>query len=317
MAEPNDMVHRLAGARFDREAECPRWIEFIRQVTCNDEDLAEFLQLAVGYTLYGHTKEQVMFVLIGSGGNGKGVFSRIIYKLLGDYSALMQSNLLKPGAINANAPSPALMKLRSKRLWVCSEMPKGMVLDEALTKQITGGDLISSRGLYRDQVEFQPNGKLWLSVNVMPRVRHDDKGMWRRIVPIPFNAVFTDKNRDNDLEDKLQAELPGILNWALQGARLYAKRGTLGRPLASKKLLTSLRRDVDTVGLWIKTRCVIESGGKLQSKVAYEDYCETMKRERASPVPQKEFNAELIRRGCEHKTGRSYNYFSGIALSAA
>lgn len=70
----------------------------------------------------------------------------------------------------------------------------------------------------------------------MPRVRHDDKGMWRRIVPIPFNAVFTDKNRDNDLEDKLQAELPGILNWALQGARLYAKRGTLGRPLASKKI---------------------------------------------------------------------------------
>ena len=315
LAEPNDMIHRIAGAPFDREATCPRWLEFIDQITVGDSNLAEFLQIAVGYTLYGHAKEQVMFVLIGSGGNGKGVFSRILFKLLGDYSALMQSNLLKPGAINGNAPSPALMKLRSKRLWVCSEMPRGMVLDEALTKQITGGDLVSSRGLYRDQVEFQPIGKLWLSVNDMPRIRHDDKGMWRRIIPIPFNAVFTGKNRDNDLEEKLQGELSGILNWALEGARKYAKRGTLERPLASKKLLTSLRRDVDTVGQWIHTRCVRANDGKLQSKPAYEDYCETMKRERTSPVPQKEFKADLIRRGFEHKSGRSYNYFVGIVLS--
>lgn len=104
-------------------------------------------------------------------------------------------------------------------------------------------------------------------------------------------------------------------NWALEGARKYAKRGILERPLASKKLLTSLRRDVDTVGQWIHTRCVRANDGKLQSKVAYEDYCETMKRERTSPIPQKSFNADLKRRGIEHKTGRSYNYFAGIVLS--
>lgn len=315
-ALPKDMVLKVAGAVYDPDATCELWDEFIKEITLEDSDLAEFLQLAVGYTLYGHTDEQVMFILIGSGGNGKGVFSRIIYALLGDYSALMQSNLLKPGAINANSPSPALMKLESKRLWVCSEMPKGMVLDEALTKQITGGDLIGSRQLYGNQVEFLPKGKLWVSVNDMPRVRHDDNGMWRRFVPIPFNAVFKGSKRDNELESKLKAELSGILNWALEGARKYAENGSLGRPSASKILLNSLRRDVDTVGIWIKTRCVPCADTELQSMVAYDDYRETMKLEKTSPLPQKEFKADMIKRGYEHKQTRKYNSYVGLALKA-
>ena len=316
-ATPDDMVLQIAGVNYDPKEKCPQWLAFIDQITKGDTDLAEFLQLVVGYTFYGHTKEQVMFVFIGSAGNGKGIFARITSKLLGDYAVVMQSSLLKPGAINGNSPSPALMKLKSKRLWVCSEVPKGMVLDEALVKQITGGDIVSSRQLYGQQVEFLPVGKLWLLVNDMPRVRHDDMGMWRRIVPIPFDAVFTGSNRDNDLEEKLLTELPGILNWGLEGARKYATAGKLEQPAASKKLLSALRRDVDTVGLWIKSRCIKTDEGNLQSKVAYDDYCDTMKREKAQQLPQKEFKADLQRRGYLHRTGRNFNYFIGLEIKAS
>ena len=313
-AEPEDMILRIAGAEYDSNAKCPRWMTFIDEVTEGDSNLAEFLQQVAGYTLYGHTREQVLFIFIGGAGNGKGVFARTIFKLLGDYSVAMQSSLLKPGAINANSPSPALMKLMGKRVWLCSEVPKGMVLDEALVKQITGGDIVSSRQLYGDQVEFLPVGKLWFLVNDMPRVRHDDKGMWRRIVPIPFNANFTGKNRDNDLEENLATELPGILNWALEGAYKYAKSKKLILPSASEKLLSVLRRDVDTVGLWIKSRCVVTDEGKLQAKVAYDDYCETLKREKATYLPQKEFKADLERRGFAHKTGNKFNYYRGLTI---
>lgn len=314
LASPSDMVLRVAGAPYIPKAKATRWNEFINQITVGDTDLADFLQLAVGYTLYGHTNEQVLFILIGTGGNGKGVFSHILHKVVGDYAAVIQSNLLKPGAISANNPSPALMALMSKRLWTCSEVPKGMILDESLTKQITGGDLLSTRPLYGGQIEYEPIGKLWLSVNNMPRVRHDDQGMWRRIIPIPFKAVFTGNARDNDLEKKLEEELPGILNWALEGAKKFATKGKLGRPNASKLLLSELRRDVDTVGLWVETRCLVTDEGTLQSKVAYEDYCETMKRERTNPLPQKEFNADLKARGFAHKTSRKFNFFAGLTL---
>ena len=313
-AEPNDMVLRVAGAEYDSEAKCPRWMTFLDEVTEGDSDLAEFLQLVAGYTLYGHTKEQVMFILIGRAGNGKGVFARTIFKLLGDYSVVMQSGLLKPGAINGNSPSPALMKLMAKRFWLCSEVPKGMVLDEGLVKQITGGDIVSSRQLYSEQIEFLPVGKLWFLVNDMPRVRHDDQGMWRRIIPIPFNADFTGSNRDNDVEDNLLTELPGILNWALEGACKYAQAGKLNWPAASKKLLSALRRDVDTVGLWITSRCVTSDECKLQAKIAYDDYCETMKREKVSCLPQKEFKADLERRGYVHKSSSKFNYYQGLKI---
>jgi len=313
-AKPEDMVLRIAGAEYNGAAQCPRWMTFLEEVTKGDSNMAEFLQLVSGYTLYGHTKEQVMFIFIGAAGNGKGVFARTIFKLLGDYSVVMQSSLLKPGAINANSPSPALMKLMSKRFWLCSEVPKGMVLDDALVKQITGGDIVSSRQLYGDQIEFLPEGKLWFLVNDMPRVRHDDKGMWRRIVPIPFTADFTGNNRNNDLEDELLTELPGILNWALAGARKYAKGKKLALPTASKKLLSVLHRDVDTVGLWIKSRCVLTEEGNLQSKVAYDDYCDTMKREKATYLPQKEFKTDLERRGFAHKTGSKFNYYRGLNI---
>jgi P4 family phage/plasmid primase-like protien len=311
----SDNVVKFAGAVYDRTATCPMWMEFISQITAGEDDLAAFLQLVVGYTLYGHANEQIMFILIGKGGNGKGIFSRTIYKLFGEYSVVMQSSLLKPGAISGNSPSPAIMKLNGKRLWLCSEVLKGMVLDEALTKQLTGGDLISSRGLYSNQVEFLPVGKLWLLVNDMPRVRHDDEGMWRRIVPIPFNAVFKGRDRDNVIEGKLQNdELSGILNWALEGARLYAEKGKLELPKASVNLLAALRKDVDTVDLWITSRCVVSDDGKQPSQAAYDDYCETMKREKATPLPQKEFNADLIRHGHEHKKGSRSNFFVGLRI---
>ncbi len=189
-----------------------------------------------------------------------------------------------------------------------------MVLDDALVKQITGGDIVSSRQLYGNQIEFMPVGKLWFLVNDMPRVRYDDKGMWRRIVPIPFNANFTGNNRDNDLEEKLLTELPGILNWALEGARKYAESKKLTLPTASKKLLSVLRRDVDTVGLWVKSRCVATEEGKLQSKLAYDDYCDTMKREKATHLPQKEFKADLERRGFGHRASSKFNYYLGLRI---
>jgi P4 family phage/plasmid primase-like protien len=313
---PEHMLRSVVGVVYDPSAFSPLWNSFLEQVTAGDMELIEFLQMAVGYTMFGHTKEQVMFIVIGGSGTGKGVFIRTIRKLLGNYATVLQSSLLKAGAIGGNSPSPALMKLKGKRLWWCSEIPKGMAIDEGLTKQITGGDIVSGRGLFVDQAEFPPVGKLWFTVNDMPRVRYDDDGMWRRIIGIPFNVSFRGKKCDRDLEDKLLVELPGIFNWALEGARKYAEKGMLVRPRASRELLAKLKHDVDTVGIWINSCCIMAEDAKLQSKIAYDSYIESMKREKANPLPQKEFKADLERRGHIVKSGNKFNYFPGLKIKS-
>jgi len=314
-AKPEDMVLKVAGAEYDPDAKCPLWKKFVSDAMGGDNELVKFLQLAVGYTLYGHAKEQAMFILIGDAGNGKGVFARTIFAMLGEYAATLQHTLLKPGAINANQPSPALMKLKGKRLWACSEVPKGMVLDEALVKQLTGGDMITGRHLYGEQQEFLPIGKLWLTVNDMPRVRHDDKGMWRRIIPIPFGVRFSGTSRDDkDLEGKLKAELPGIMQWALRGARKYAELGKLPRPKVVRDFIRKLRGNVDTVGNWVDHACRVGDDLRLQAQNAYDSYLQYMRGEKSGVLNQREFKGEMVRQGYAHRASNRFNYFDGISL---
>lgn len=309
-----DLAFRIAGATYDGEADCPSWIDFLSQVTQENEELQEFLRLAVGYTLFGHAKEQLMFLLLGPAGNGKGVFCRILYALLGDYAAAIPTALLKPNALSANGPSPALMRLQGTRVWIGSEANRRMPIDDAVLKQITGGDHISARNLYGATVEFLPVGKLWFSTNELPIIRYDDAGMWRRLVPIPFNANFLGKGRNNLIEDELMSELPGILNWALEGAADYAMHGKLEIPGVIRRFAKQLRQEVDSVGNWVDQCCKAGDDLSLQSKVAYDSYAAYMRAEKGTILSQKQFKAEMEKHGFRHGSSKHFNYFQGLAL---
>ena len=122
LATANDRLRNCAGVEFDAEAECPKWKKFIDQVTQGDAKLAAFLCRAVGYTLFGHTDEQEFFVIEGSGGNGKGVFLRVLRRLLGQYAAELAPNLLTSAySGNANSSTSALVALKGIRLGVVTE----------------------------------------------------------------------------------------------------------------------------------------------------------------------------------------------------
>jgi putative DNA primase/helicase len=247
LATAADMVTRTADVEFDKNADSPRWIQFIEEITSGSTELAQFLQLAIGYTLYGHNKEQIFLILIGMGANGKGVFMRTIYRLLDEYALTLPGAVLNRAYATASGASPAIAKIDKRRYLMCTEVPK-RPLDEAFVKALSGSDPLSARKLYTDQTEFQPQGKLWLSVNEMPPVSFDDDAMWRRLVPIPLKRQFRGANRDPNLEDALCKELSGILNWALEGASRYASTG-LKLCKASRVLRLRLRKgDNETEG---------------------------------------------------------------------
>src|SRR6202012_4910342 len=100
-----------------------------------------------------------------------------------------------------------------------SEGEAGQKLAESRVKLMTGGDRITCRHMYREYFHYDPQFKLWLATNSFPAVTGWDNSIWRRIKVIEFPVTIPEAERDHDLNYRLQAELPGILNWALQGYR--------------------------------------------------------------------------------------------------
>ena len=312
-AVPADMVSRVADIDFDQAADCPRWKRFILEISNDDKSTADFLQVALGYTLFGHTKEQRFFILVGEGANGKGVLMRTVHKILDEYAYAVPSGLLVSAFSNANAPSPALMKTVGRRFLMCTELHKNKPLDEAFVKQLSGGDPFSARGLYGDQEEIKPVGKLWISVNSMPIVTFDDQAMWRRIVPIPFRRQFKGKANDSSLEDSLAPEFPGILNWMLEGARRYEAEG-LKLSKECHAFWKTLRKNVDTVGSWIASECIKEAQAEVQASAAYQSYVEYLRAERRKPLSRAEFKTTLEKKGFFHKRRNRFNVYVGLSL---
>lgn len=316
VARADEFLRRQADVDYDPKAKSNLWLKFIDQVTCGDHELAFFLQVAVGYTLFGHAKAQVFFVLEGSGGNGKGVFLRTLTALLGQYANELAPNIVTSAyAANANAPAAALMMLKGLRLAIVTELPNKRGFDTAFVKQFAGGDSITARPLHGEMLTFKPEGKLWISTNEMPEIAATDHAMWRRVVPIPFAGKFAyKKSRDKDLEDKLLLERSGILNWALEGARKYAELGTIPDCNAVAVHKKRMRRDADVFASWFKECCKEDAAAKVQSSAAYASYASYAKKIGRSAMGMPAFKNRMAKEGYQHKETKKFNAYTGFEL---
>ncbi len=201
--DPTKMLSLLANAIFDPKARCPRWERFIIEITGGDGELELFLQKAIGYSLCGNPIEDCLFILYGMlTRNGKSTFMRAILNTIGDYGRTAKPESI---AINRNkngsGPNSDIARLRNPRLVNMSEPPKGMELDAATVKSLTGRDPITARFLHQEFFEFIPRFVIFMNTNHLPRI--DDMTLFSsgRIFCIPFNIHFpTDKQERNLLE---------------------------------------------------------------------------------------------------------------------
>jgi putative DNA primase/helicase len=251
---PSDYITKTLGVVFDAGAGCPIWRRCIDEWTCGDVELAAFLQVFIGYCLSGETTFQGFLFLHGGGRNGKSIFVQIIESLLGDYAKTLnpEALMLKHGDSGTNNE---IARLAGARFVKSVELPEERTLNENLVKQMVGGDTLTARFLYGEWFELKPAFKLVIVGNHRPIVRGTDDGIWRRVALVPFNARI-DKP-DPDLFEKLKAELPGILNWALDGWKVYQSQG-IRLPSAVEKESKAYRAESDIVGRFLDERCKID-----------------------------------------------------------
>ncbi len=167
--------------------------------------------------------------------------------------------------------TPELAVLKGARAVMTSEIDEGSFLSEALIKLMTGTDPISARANYGVPFEFVPWFKLFIAGNHKPVIRGGDEGMWRRIDLIPFEVTIPPAQRDPELAKKLQAELPGILNWALAGCLEWQTR-RLDSPPAVVSAVAEYKEDMDILGQWLADKCDVGPNLIIGSTTAYLDY---------------------------------------------
>lgn len=264
-----DLITKQVPVEYDEEANCPLWIAFLERIMGGNQELIRFLQKAVGYSLTGSTREQCLFILYGSGSNGKSVFSNTIEALLADYAQKTPTDTLL--AKKNESIRNDIARLKGARFVTASEINQGRALDEALIKQMTGGDKLTARFLHGEFFEFLPEFKLFLATNHKPRIQGTDHGIWRRIRLIPFGVTIPQEERDPELEEKLKGELPGILRWAVEGCLLWQKDG-LAAPEEVAHATDEYRGEMDGLQDFINSCLVVNDGAKISASELYRVY---------------------------------------------
>jgi putative DNA primase/helicase len=261
-----DNITMSAAVPFDPAATCPRWEAFLADIFNGAQDLIEFLRRAIGYSVTGITTEQCLFLLYGTGSNGKGTFANTINHVLGDYGWNMPFSTIE--LRNRAAIPNDLAALVGRRFVIASETNDGVRLNEARVKALTGCDPITARFLHAEFFTFEPVAKFWLSVNHKPVVRDDSHGFWRRLRLIPFTQRF---DLDPTFADKLQSEAVGIFAWAIRGC-LEEQQCGLRPPAVVMTATQDYERESDVLADFIAEACELEPESEVGATELFQHY---------------------------------------------
>lgn len=306
----NRMFSQIANTDYSEKMQPAVWLDFLNDIFAGDKAVIRYIQKALGYSLTGSTREQIMFILFGKGRNGKSIFVETIAEILGDYSNNMQAkSLMVKKNDNVNTD---IARLSKARFVTSSEPNEGFRFDEGLIKQITGGDKVTARFLYAEEFEYTPKFKIWVSTNHKPIIRGTDDGIWRRLVLIPFDVQIPEEKVDKDLKYKLLREAPAILNWMAEGAYMWMREG-LELPEKLKDAGQTYRTEMDVVEQFIQEKCKRAEGVRETGKALYEEYKKWADENNEYKMDKNKFGKKLKEKFESKKMNNGVNYL-GVEL---
>jgi len=300
--DPKDFITKLSPVTYDPEATCPRWNRFVDEVMQGKSAVGRYLQKAVGYSMTGDTSLECLFIMYGpTTRNGKTTTIETILRLMGEYGRSAKPDMLASnfrGPSNG-APSEDVARLAGARFVGISEMEQKLTINASLTKQLTGNNKITARYLHENSFEFNLQAKIFIDTNHLPNVNDQTLFESGRILIIPFNRHFEDHEQDKSLKSTLTdpTSLSGILNWAVEGYRLFKAEG-LEPPDDVKTATAQYRQDSDRISQfadsWLEEG-KDEDGDKYEvpCKAAYRVYSRWCEEMNYHPDNYKNFRAAM------------------------
>ncbi len=292
-------------------ADYPIWNQFLQDVTGGDDELAEYLARVAGYTLTGSVRDNAMFCLHGSGGNGKSIFLSTLAHVMGDYATGAPMDMFLETKGDKHPTDMA--GLQGARLVSSGEIEKGRRWAEAKLKALTGGDPVTARFMRGDFFSYDPNFKIILAFNDKPAISDVGEAIRRRMHLIPFGVTIPKEKRDPDLKAKLMAERDGILQWAVNGCLAWQRDGL--RPPAS---VTSATDDYlaseDSMGRWMEENSKIDKSARTMNATLFADWKTWAELNGEYVGNVRKLSNEMDKRGFKRFVSNSKRGFVGIGL---
>jgi putative DNA primase/helicase len=305
----NELISKKLGTYFDPDATAPLWDATLLRCLGSPESV-QYLQKVVGYSLTTNTSERKMWFLLGGGANGKSLVMKVLGSVFGEYADVTSPSAL---LVDQAEKTYELAKLEGKRLVFIQEMESGHKIASARFKRVTGSEPIAIEEKYKAPRTIHPVFKFMIATNEMPALDCNDDALWDRINVIPFPNYIPPGERDRELFEKLKAELPGILNWAIAGYHSW-KAGGLAAPSSVLAATAKAREERDLVGRWIRDCCAADPAARTsvaELKRSLDLWCMD---NGVSEIPSAVLGKALRRRGYKDFRMSSGNGYHGIRL---
>ena len=202
----------------------------------------------------------------------RGDFVAALTALLGEYATkLDQEAVLAADKNRGRGATPELVVLIGRRFVYVDELEEGRQLDEARVKALTGSERATGRALYQNMREWRNTAKLWMDLNHLPAFKGVDFGIERRPRVIAFDRRFEEHEQDKQMPEKLVAELPGILAWAVEGCKAWRQRG-LDPPEAVSLATRRYRDENNHLPAFFEDQYVAAAGARVTASDVQRDY---------------------------------------------
>lgn len=276
---------------FNENAKCELWLKIIGEILENNICKISMLQEFFGYCLTKDTTQHKALLLLGESRSGKSTILQTLRGVIGDRNC--SSVPLK--FINNPQYTPMLI---NKLVNIDTDVSAKAAEFEAEFKTITSGEPVACNQKFVAAFDFVPYCKIVMAANIFPKITDHSSAFYKRLILIPCDRVFDDKEQNRNLSKQLKEELPGILNWSIEGLKRLRYRGMFEQSDFMKEAVKDLEDDNNPVNRFFEEHIEIDQSDNiyLEKGYLYEIYKKWSDNNREYPLSTSKFSTCLYKK---------------------